>query len=721
MNYPRLILGALLVAGIVTAFVLDLDRYLTLQAMQAALSDWVRWRSEHPLLAAGGFFLLYTAAVAVSVPGAAALTLLAGALFGLVQGTVLVSFASSIGATLAFLLARYLFRDTVRARFGRRLERIDEGFRRDGAFYLFTLRLVPVFPFFLINLLSGLTAMRVWTFYWVSQVGMLAATVVYINAGTQLAQLDSMSAILSPSLIASFAALGLFPWLARAITRLLRRRHVYARWQRPRRFDRNLVVIGAGAAGLVTAYIAAAVKARVTLVQAGPMGGDCLNYGCVPSKALIRAARAVESVRDAGRFGVEAGSPAIDFPAVMQRVRAVIEQIAPHDSEARYEALGVEVVRGYARLEDPWTVSVALADGGSRRISTRATVLATGAEPFVPPIPGIEASDYVTSDTLWDRLSTLAAPPRRLVVLGGGPIGCELAQALARLGAGATLVEMGPRLLAREDEDVAAVAAEALQASGVQLLTGHRAVACEQRDGERRIRVEGASGTQDIAYDMLLVAVGRAARLEGYGLDSLGIPTGRTIDTNEYLETLLPNIYAAGDVAGPWQFTHTAAHQAWYAAVNALFGRLWRFRVDTRVIPRVTFLDPEIAGVGLTEQAAREQDIPFEITRYGLDDLDRAIAEGADSGFVKVLTEPGRDRILGVTIVGAHAGELLAEFTLAMKHKLGLNAILGTIHPYPTMAEANKYAAGNWKRAHAPARVLGWLARWHRWVLGGKS
>ncbi|NBY26668.1 MAG: pyridine nucleotide-disulfide oxidoreductase, partial [Betaproteobacteria bacterium] len=504
----------------------------------------------------------------------------------------------------------------------------------------------------------------------------------------------------------------------------LQQRRVYARWrgQRPRRFDRNLIVIGAGAGGLVSAYIAAAVKARVTLVEAKVMGGDCLNYGCVPSKALIKSARVAQQMRDAGRFGLQGVAPVVDFPAVMQRIQSVIAAIAPHDSVARYTNLGVEVVQGHATLCNPWTVEIKHPDGSSQRLSARSIVIAAGARPVVPPLPGLTEAGYVTSDTLWARFATLAAAPKRLLVLGGGPIGCELAQSFARLGSQVTLVEQAPRLLLREDEEVSALVTAALRADGVQVLTGHTALRCETATGAdapiKTLVVSQQGQEAALPFDELLCAVGRAARLDGYGLEALGIPTGRTIETNAYLQTLYPNIYAVGDVAGPYQFTHAAAHQAWYATVNALFGQFRRFKADYRAMPAVTFTEPEVARVGLNEQEARAQGMAYELTRYPLDDLDRAIAEGETEGFVKVLTVPGQDRILGVTIVGSHAGELLAEYVLAMQQGLGLNKILGTIHPYPTLAEANKYAAGAWKRAHAPERLLAWVRRYHNWRRG---
>lgn len=693
-------------------------QWLSFAALKAELARVEAWQAAHPFVFMAGFFLLYVTVAALSLPGAAVLTLAAGALFGLIQGAVLVSFASSLGALLAFFVARYLLRDWIEQRFAARLAAINEGATREGPFYLFTLRLVPVIPFFLINLLLGLTRMRAWTFYWVSQLGMLAGTLVYVNAGTQLSLIAQPADILSLPLLGSFALLAAFPWVAKAVLRQLERRRVYVRWQRPKSFDRNLIVIGAGAAGLVTSYIAAAVKAKVTLIESHKMGGDCLNYGCVPSKALIRSAKAAHQMRHAEHFGLESTTPAFSFKRVMGRVHDVIAAVAPHDSVERYTQLGVEVCQGHARLIDPWTVEITDQSGKVEQFSARSIVLATGARPFVPPLPGLDSISYLTSDTLWDRLKDRDRAPERLVVLGGGPIGCELAQSFARLGSTVTQVEMAPRLMVREDDEVSNFARCALEGDGVHVLVEHRALRIEQEAGSKYIVVAGTAGERRIVFDEIVVAVGRQARLEGYGLETLGIPTQRTIQTNEYLETLYPNIYAAGDVAGPYQFTHTAAHQAWYAAVNALFGRFKRFKVDYSVIPWVTFIDPEIARVGLNEQEAKEKGIAFEVTRYGLDDLDRAIAEGHAEGWIKVLTEPGKDRILGVTIVGAHAGELLSEFVLAMKHGLGLNKILATIHPYPTWAEANKYTAGEWKRAHAPQRVLRWVEAYHHWMRG---
>lgn len=713
----RIAVAGLLLLGIAAWFLLDLGQYLTLDALkaqQAAIDGFYR---ANPVLVLAIFFVVYVVLTALSVPGAAILTLAAGAIFGVATGTLVVSFASTIGATLAFLASRYLFHDAVQARFGARLRGVNEGIARDGAFYLFSLRLVPVFPFFAVNLLMGLTPIRTWTFYWVSQLGMLLGTIVYVNAGTQLARIDALSHIASPGLLASFAALGLLPWLGKWIMAGIKRRRVYARWQRPRRFDRNLVVVGAGAAGLVSSYIAATVKAKVTLVEASKMGGDCLNYGCVPSKALIKSARIAHAMRHADQYGLDGSEPRFSFKSVMTRVHDIIAAVEPHDSVERYTGLGVDVVKGYARIIDPWTVEIAREEGISQRLTTRSIVIAAGAEPLIPDLPGLEESGYLTSDTLWEEFARLDEMPRRIVVLGGGPIGSELAQAFARLGAEVTQIQRGERLLPREDKDVSDLARAAQEASGVTVLTGHEALRVE-KDHDKRIIVSDGNHEKAIGFDALIVAVGRKARLSGYGLEELGIETQKTVVTDEYLATIYPNIYAAGDVAGPYQFTHTAAHQAWFASVNALFGQFKRFKADYRVIPWTTFIDPEVARVGLNEQEASEKGVPHEVTVFPLHELDRAIADSATEGFVKVLTPPGKDRILGATIVGEHAGELLAEYVLAMKHGLGLGKIMATIHTYPTMAEANKYAAGEWKKSHAPEGLLRLVKRYHSWRRG---
>lgn len=715
MNTTKKIIILLAIAAAIGAvLVFDLDRYLSLSYLQSQLDAIQQFYARNPLLSCAVYFVIYVLVTALSIPGAAVMTLAGGAIFGLGVGLLLVSFASSIGATLAFVVARYLLRDTVQNRFAERLKTLNKGVERDGAFYLFTLRLVPVFPFFLINLAMGLTPIKTWTFYWVSQVGMLAGTAVYVNAGTELAQLENTRGLLSPTLIGAFVLLGLLPWIGRAIVNRVQALRVYRGWQKPKRFDRNLIVIGAGSAGLVSAYIAATVKASVTLIEREKMGGDCLNTGCVPSKALIKSAQVASLARHAPDYGLKALEPEADFAGVMARIQRVIKKIEPHDSVERYSDLGVDCRQGSARLVSPWEVEIS-GPAGVERLSAKSIIIATGGKPLVPPFPGLEQVDYLTSDTLWQ----LQDNPGRLLVLGGGPIGCELAQAFARLGSRVMQVEMLPRLLVREDEDVASLMHDALVADGVDVRLGHKAERFAVEDGEQVLYAEHNGETVRLAFDKVLVAIGRKANTQELGLETQGIECNDngTLALNDYLQTRYPNIYACGDVAGPYQFTHVAAHQAWYAAVNALFGRFKKFRVDYSVIPWATFTSPEVARVGLNESDARDQGVEFEVTRYGIDDLDRAIADGSDHGFVKVLTAPGTDRILGVTIVGAHAGDLLAEYVLAMKQGIGLKKILGTIHIYPTLAEANKYAAGEWGKAHAPQKLLEWVRRFHRWQL----
>ena len=716
MSRLRVAVAALIGVLVAAFFAAGGQRYLSFDYLKAQQGAILGYYASHAWQTDLGFFLVYVAVTGLSLPGAALMTLVAGAIFGLLWGSVLVSFASSIGATLAFLASRFLLRDWVRRRFGHALRKVDEGIEREGAFYLFTLRLIPVVPFFVINLALGLTPIRTATFYWVSQLGMLAGTIVYVNAGTQLAAIESPAGILSPGLLGAFALLGLFPLLAKKVLDIVRARRVYARWKRPARFERNLVVIGAGSAGLVSAYIAAAVRAKVTLVEKQRMGGDCLNTGCVPSKALIKSARVLAEIRRAPQYGLKTASVEFDFADVMERVQRVVRAVAPHDSVARYTELGVECLQGEAKIVSPWEVEVTLAGGGTRRLTTRAIVIAAGARPFVPPIPGIEQVGCLTSDTVWG----LRELPRRLVVLGGGATGCELAQCFARFGTKVTQVEMMPRVMVREDPEISEMVMNKFRAEGIEVLVGHKAKSFQVDNGEKVLIAEHAGGEVRIAFDALLCAVGRVANTEGYGLETLGVPVTRerTVQTNEFLQTPYPNIYACGDVAGPFQFTHTAAHQAWYATVNGLFGSLWKFRADYSVIPCATFTDPEVARVGLNETEAQERGVRYEVSTYGIDDLDRAIADEEAHGVVKVLTAPGRDRILGVTIVGAQAGELIAEFVAAMRHGLGLNKILATIHIYPTMAEANKYAAGVWKKAHAPQRTLRALERLHAWMRG---
>lgn len=704
-NIVKIVLALAIAAAIAAFFVFDLQQYFSLSELKSRRDSLASFSEENPLLAYGGYFGIYVLMAALSLPGAAILTIAAGTIFGLVAGTVLVSFASSIGATLAFLAARFLFRDTIEQRFRERLNRINEGIERDGGFYLFSLRLVPAFPFFVINLVAGLTSLKPLTFYWVSQLGMLPGTIAYVNAGTQLGQVSSVGDILSPSLIGAFVLLAILPFILRWGLAWLKSRRIRRRFDRPASFDYNLVVIGAGSAGLVTAYIAAAINAKVALIERDEMGGECLNTGCVPSKALLKSASLLAAARSSDKLGIRSMRAEFDFRDVMARVHDVIAAIAPHDSVERYEKLGVDCIAGEAKVVSPWEVDV-----GGRRLTARSLVIATGSRPVVPPIEGLDNIDFLTSDTLWG----IEEQPKKLVVLGGGPIGCELTQAFARLGSDVTIVEMGSQLLGREDEDAAGAILESLrERDAVTVALSTKAVRCEG---------EGASGTlvcerdgEEVRYefDRLLLALGRKPNAKSAGIEDIGVELADngTVSVDPYLRTNFPSISVCGDVAGPYQFTHVAAHQAWYASVNSLIRPFWSFRVDYSVIPWCTFTDPEVARVGHNETSARDDGVEFEATTYRIDELDRAITDGVANGFVKVLTPPGKDRILGATIVAAHAGEMIAEFVLAMKHGLGMNDLLGTIHVYPTMMEANKYAAGAWKRANKPERLLGWARR----------
>jgi len=711
LKTSRLLIIFLLITIISIWITFDLGQFLTIDYFKDKQASIELLRNENPVFVIAAYIVIYIAVTALSLPGAAILTLAGGAIFGLLWGTVIVSFASTIGATLAFIVSRTLLRHWVQKRFGNKLKTINDGIKKDGAFYLFTLRLVPLFPFFVINLLMGLTPIRTATFYWVSQIGMLAATIVYVNAGTQLAQIETLQGILSPNILASFILLGLFPLIAKKIVEQIKKNKIYSKWKKPSSFDRNLIVIGGGSAGLVTSYIGAAIKAKVTLIEKHKLGGDCLNTGCVPSKALIRSAKLLSHIRRCSEFGIKKANAEFDFSEVMERVQRVIKKVEPHDSVDRYTKLGVDVVQGEATVTSPWTVEVKTSSG-VKTLSTRNIVIAVGAHPFIPPIPGLEAIGYLTSDTIWQ----IRQQPKRLLVLGGGPIGCELSQTFARLGSTVTQVERSPRIMKREDEDVSAMVTQGFHNEGIDLRTSHDAIRILIENDEKILICEDRANQNKevhIHFDQILVAVGREANLHGYGLEMLDIPVGRTIDTNDYLQTNYPNIYAAGDVAGPYQFTHTAAHQAWYVAVNALFSPFKKFRVDYSVIPWATFVEPEVARVGINEIEAKEKGIAYEVTRYNIDDLDRAITDEEAHGMIKVLTVPNKDKILGVTIVGEHAGDLIAEYVMAMKQNIGLNKILGTIHIYPTMAEANKYVAGNWKRAHTPKKLLKWVERFH--------
>lgn len=695
-------------------FKTGLGRYLSFDYLKASLDDLKAAHDRQKILSMAAYMGVYILVTALSLPGAVVMTLAGGAVFGFFKALILVSFASTLGATIAFLSSRYLLRDFVWRKFGAKLSLLNQGIEKEGGFYLFALRLVPLFPFFLINLAMGLSSMRARTFYLISQAGMLPGTMVYVNAGTELGKIQTLSGILSPGLLLSFFLLGIFPVIAKRATEIIRQKKKLSIFKKPNRFDYNLVVIGAGSAGLVAAYIAAAVKARVALIEERKMGGDCLNTGCVPSKALIASTRLLSRIKRAGEFGLSTGPVEVDFEKIMDRVQAIIKKVEPHDSEDRYKGLGVDCFMGRARVLSPFEVSV-----NGKILTTRNIIVATGARPMIPKIPGLENIRYLTSDTVWD-IRTL---PPRLVVLGAGPIGCELSQAFSRLGSKVFLIHRGGRIMKKEDPDAAAMVLERFENEGIAVLLNHNIKAIQVSGEEKKLILDHKGVESSIVFDEILIAMGRVPNVKGFGLEELGVELNRQsyIETNEFLQTNFPNIFCSGDVHGRYQFTHTAAHESWYATVNALFGGFKKFVVDYRVIPWATFTDPEVARVGLSESEAQEAGIAYDMVKYGLDDLDRAIADSEDHGFVKVLTEPGKDRILGVTIVGHHAADIVAEFVLAMKHGMGLNKILQTIHIYPTMSEASKYTAGVWKRAHAPKKVLAWLEKYHAFMRRDKK
>ena len=691
--------------------ILDILAQLNLQSLKDNYASLKIYFNDRPFQSSLVYVAIYILVTALSLPGAVILTLAGGAIFGLWWGIILVSFSSTLGATAAFLLTRYFFRNYIRSRFGDKLTTINEGIKKDGAFYLFTLRLIPVFPFFVINVLMALTALKTWTFYWVSQLGMLLGTVIYVNAGTQLATLNSTGDILSIDLIISLCVVGLLPITAKLFIGIIRRKRIYAKWTRPKQFDYNLIVIGGGAAGLVSSYIGAAVNARVALIEKHKMGGDCLNTGCVPSKALIKTAQFLEQARQSKKLGLDKAEVHYEYSDVIKRVQKIIKKIEPHDSRERYTELGVECMQGTATITSPWTVTV---DGtnGQQEISARSIIVAAGASPVVPHLPNIDQIQYVTSDTIWDMKDL----PKKLIVIGGGAIGCELAQAFKRLGSEVILIESENRILIKEDSEVTEIIENQLTDEGVTVLTRHRAKGFIKEKGTQVLVCDSPNGEVRLTFDVILFAIGRRANINGYGLETIDAISGEdnNLPTNDFLETRYPNIYACGDVTGRMQFTHAAAHQAWHAVVNSLFGTFKKFPIDFSAVPWATFTHPEIARVGVNEEEAKMTNLPYEITTYGIDDLDRAITDSEDRGFIRVLTQPGSDKIIGVTIVCEGASEIISEFVLAMKYKLGLNKILATTHIYPTFSEANKYVAGEWKRKNKPERLLRILKIFHQ-------
>ena len=704
MKYFKFFIVLLFIGIILYIYQNDYQNYLSLDYAKNSLKSFKDYDLNNPIQSKLIFFFLYVLVTSLSLPGATVLTLFAGALFGWLNGSILVSFASSLGACLAFISSRYLFRDLVQSRFNKRYHSISEGFTRDGIFYLISLRLIPIFPFFLVNLLMGLTKIKLITFYWVSQVGMLAATIVYVQAGEQLSQINNLKDISNPKLILIFTLLGLLPWFFKFFINYLKVKKVYANYNKPKKFEYNTVVIGAGAAGLVSSYISAAVKAKVALIESNKMGGDCLNYGCVPSKAIIKSAKVASVVRAAALYGIETAAMQVNFLNVMNRIKAVIKQIEPHDSIKRYSEIGVECIIGEAKVMSPFEVKV-----NDRVLTTKNIIIAAGAEPIIPKISGLDKIKYLSSENLWE----LTELPKEFLIVGGGAIGCELAQSFQRLGSQVTLLERENGLIGRSDLNAADIILNKLKSEGIKILL--QAELLEFIDANSAI-IKKDNIKESLKFSHILFALGRRARSESFALENLKLelnPNG-TLKHNEFLQTKFPNVYVCGDVAGPIQLTHMAAHQAWYAAVNALFSPFKKFKTDYRVVPSVIFTDPEVAQVGMTINQANEKNIKFEETFYETEDLDRAICEGELTGFVKILTDIKSDKIIGATIVGPHAGELIAEISIAMRWNLGLNKILSTVHSYPTWSESLKMTAGRWRQNNKPEILLRIVQKFHQ-------
>ena len=704
----QLLILLLLLCAFLIARHYGLQDLLNFEYLKSQKDSFISTYNENQFLFILIYFVVYVVSVAISFPGATIFTLGAGAIFGLVTGTIIVSLASTLGATLSFLFSRYLFRDMVQSKFGSSLNSINKGLEEDGKFYLLSLRLIPAFPFFMINLLMGLSKISVLQFFLVSQIGMLPGTIVYVNAGTQLASLNNPKDIVSLPLLISFVALGLLPLFAKYIVNQIKINKIYKNYKKPNHFDYNIIAIGGGAAGLVTSYIASTVKAKVALIEKHKMGGDCLNYGCVPSKSIISSAKKVHLSKKGKEFGLKKVEIEFDFIDIMNRVSNIIKTIEPNDSIERYSKLGVDCITGSAKILSPYEIEV-----NGKILTTKNIVIATGASPLIPNIPGLDLVPYLTSETLW-KLKSL---PKNFLIIGAGAIGCEMAQAFSRLGSKVTLVEFADKILPRDDEDISLFMNNVLREEGITILTSHKLIEFIKSSTKFIAKIESNGIIKEIEFENVLLSMGRKPRIEGFGLEELGVKISnrQSIEVNEFMETNYPNIFACGDVAGPFQLTHTASHEAWYASVNALFGIFKKFKTDYSVIPYTTFTDPEVSHVGLSEDEAIKKNIPVEITKYDLHDLDRAITESENKGFIKVLTVPGKDTILGATIIGYNAGELLSEFVLAMKYKIGLNKILGTIHAYPTMAEGNKYVAGNWKKARKPEKLLKIVEEFHKW------
>lgn len=680
------------------AWQLELFAYLDFLWLKSHLAQLEEMFSQGPVRFIILYFLFYVLVTALSFPGGATLlTLLSGAVMGFWPALLTVSLASTTGATLAFFASRFLFRDIVEKKFKSQVKSARAEVERNGHYYLLSMRLIPVFPFFLINLVMGITPMKARTFFLASYIGMLPAISVFIFAGKSFATIQSPSDIFSWKVFLLFTLIGFFPLLTKWILEKWRIVKLYRPYKKPSSFDYDSVVIGGGSAGLVSAMITTTLRAKAALIEKHKMGGDCLNTGCIPSKALIEAAKHAE------KTGVRP-----PFADVMKKVDAAREAIAPHDSVERFTGLGVDCFQGDARVLSPFEIEV-----NGKVLTTKNIILATGARPKIPGIKGISLVPHLTSDTLWDMQQL----PEKLLIIGAGPIGCEMAQAFHRLGSSVVLVEGGKEILPKEDSDVSSIIEKKFRDEGIQLFLYTTANEFICNDGKYFLRAESLGKELLIEFDVVLIAAGRTPNVHGFGLEQLGIVLNDngTVKTNSAMQTRFPNIFACGDVAGPYQLTHMASYQAWIASVNALFKTFKKFKADYRTVSWCTFTEPEVATAGLNEKMLLEKEIDYEVTHFPFSRLDRAVVDGRTAGFVKVLTKKGSDKILGATIAGPEAGLLILEFVSALKYNKGMKDILNTIHAYPTLGEANKFAAGEWQKKHAPEPVLRFLEAFFRW------
>ena len=689
------LIGILFVVGLL------FSNHLTLESFQNSRAQIQAFTENNFGFSVVLFFVIYVFSTAVSLPGATVLTLVGGAIFGLSYGLVIVSFASTLGATLSFLLSRYFLSEWIRNRFENLFKKIDLGFKAQGGSYLFSMRLLPIFPFFVVNALMGLTRISTFQFFIISQIGMLPGTFLYVWAGTELGQVTTLTGLFTPQIFFAFTLLALFPFIMQFLIKFYRTQKLYSKFKKPETFDYNIVVIGAGAAGLVSTAIARAVKAKVAIIESHKMGGDCLNYGCVPSKALIHASQSFHR----RKTGIGPLSES-DFLKVKNHIQKSIQTIEPHGSAERFVGLGADVFQGAAQIQSPWEVLV-----NGKILRTKSIIVASGASPFIPNIAGVESVHAMTSESIWN----LARLPKKLIVVGGGPIGCEISQSLSKLGVEVVLVERSERLLANDVGAASEVVLKNLMNDGVVVKFGSE---IHSFPSSNLVRIKSLDGsTTDEAMDCVFFAIGRRPRTENFGLEELGIEIAKngTVVHNDLLQTKYENIYVCGDVAGPLQLTHVAGHQAWYATVNSLFSPFKTFKQDLSVIPRCTFTSPEVASVGATETELVNSNTEFEVTHYPLTTFDRAVCDQATDGFIRIITGKKSDTILSVTIVAPRAGEMIAEFALAMRWKLGLKKILATVHAYPTWSDANKMAALSWQKNNVPHKLVALSEKFHEW------